>query len=277
MVEIGKTNKCRVVKLVDFGVYLDGEDWGEILMPKRYVPENCKVDDIVEVFIYLDSEDRPVATTEKPYVEVGEFAMLKVVAITKIGAFLDWGLQKDLFVPFREQKQNMEEGKSYMVYVYYDFDSDRIAGSAKLDKYLDNLPVEYKEGEKVKLIIANQTDLGYKAIINNLHWGILYKNEIFTSIKPGQKIEGYIQKIREDEKIDLSLQQAGHEKIYDLSDIILMKLRDNNGVLNISDKSPAEEIYSMFGVSKKNFKKAVGNLYKKRVIKISDKRIEFIG
>ncbi len=277
MVEIGKTNKCKVVKIVDFGVYLDGEDWGEILMPKRYVPEGCKVDDTVEVFIYLDSEDRPVATTEKPYVEVGEFAMLKVVATTKIGAFLDWGLQKDLLVPFREQKQNMEEGKSYMVYVYYDFDSDRIAASAKIDKYLDNLPAEYKEGEKVKLKIVNQTDLGYKAIINDLHWGMLYKNEVFSSIKPGQEIEGYIKKIREDEKIDLSLQQAGHDKIYDLSDIILLKLRDNNGVLNISDKSPAEDIYSMFGVSKKNFKKAVGNLYKKRLIKISDNRIEFIG
>ena len=233
MVEIGKTNKCKVVKIVDFGVYLDGEDWGEILMPKRYVPEGCKVDDTVEVFIYLDSEDRPVATTEKPYVEVGEFAMLKVVATTKIGAFLDWGLQKDLLVPFREQKQNMEEGKSYMVYVYYDFDSDRIAASAKIDKYLDNLPAEYKEGEKVKLKIVNQTDLGYKAIINDLHWGMLYKNEVFSSIKPGQEIEGYIKKIREDEKIDLSLQQAGHDKIYDLSDIILLKLRDNNGVLNI--------------------------------------------
>lgn len=277
MVEIGKTNKCKVLKLVDFGIYIDGEDWGEILMPKRYVPKDCKVDDIIEAFIYLDSEDRPIATTEKPYVEVGEFAMLKVVATTKVGAFLDWGLSKDLFVPFREQKQNMVEGKSYMVYVYYDFDSDRIAASAKIDRYLDNLPAEYKEGEKVKLKIAQQTDLGYKAIINDLHWGVIYKNEVFTSLKLGQEIDGYIKKIREDEKIDLSLQQAGHDKIYDLSDIILMKLRDNNGVLNISDKSPAEEIYDMFGVSKKNFKKAVGNLYKKRVIKISDRKIEFIG
>lgn len=277
MVEIGRICTCKVVKIVDFGVYLDGEDWGEILMPKRYVPENCKVDDMVEVFIYLDSEDRPIATTEKPKAQVGEFAYLKVVATTKVGAFLDWGLTKDLFVPFRQQKQNMEEGKSYMVYVYYDYDSDRIAASAKLDRYLDNLPPEYKEGEPVNLKIAQRTDLGYKAIINDLHWGVIYKNEIFTEIKLGMEIKGYIKNIREDEKIDLSLQRAGHEKIYDLSDIILMKLRDNNGVINISDKSPADEIYAEFGVSKKNFKKAVGNLYKKRLIKISDKRIEFIG
>lgn len=277
MVEIGRTSTCKVVKIVDFGVYLDGEDFGEILMPKRYVPENCKVDDMIEAFIYLDSEDRLIATTEKPLVQVGEFAYLNVVATTKVGAFLDWGLPKDLFVPFREQKQKMEEGKSYMVYVYYDYDSDRIAASAKLDKYLDNLPPEYIEGESVNLKIAQKTDLGYKAIINELHWGIIYKNEIFTDIKLGMEVKGYIKKIREDEKIDLSLQRAGHEKIYDLSDIILMKLRDNNGVLNISDKSPAEEIYAEFGVSKKNFKKAVGNLYKKRLIKISEKRIEFIG
>ncbi len=277
MVEIGRISSCKIVKIVDFGVYLDGEGFGEILMPKRYVPSNCKVNDEVEAFIYFDSEDRLIATTEKPLVQVGEFAYLNVVATTKVGAFLDWGLPKDLFVPFREQKQKMDEGKSYMIYVYYDYDSDRIAASAKIDKYLDNLPPEYKEGELVNLKIAQKTDLGYKAIINDLHWGMIYNNEIFTDIKLGMAVTGYIKKIREDEKIDLSLQRAGHEKIYDLSDIILMKLRDNKGVLNISDKSPAEEIYTEFGVSKKNFKKAVGNLYKKRLIKISDNRIEYIG
>ncbi len=277
MVEIGRISSCKIVKIVDFGVYLDGEGFGEILMPKRYVPSNCKVNDEVEAFIYFDSEDRLIATTEKPLVQVGEFAYLNVVATTKVGAFLDWGLPKDLFVPFREQKQKMDEGKSYMIYVYYDYDSDRIAASAKIDKYLDNLPPEYKEGELVNLKIAQKTDLGYKAIINDLHWGMIYNNEIFTDIKLGMAVTGYIKKIREDEKIDLSLQRAGREKIYDLSDIILMKLRDNKGVLNISDKSPAEEIYTEFGVSKKNFKKAVGNLYKKRLIKISDNRIEYIG
>ena len=276
MVQIGKYNTLRIVKELDFGIYLDGEEYGEILMPKRYVPDNCKIDDTIEAFIYFDSEDRIIATTEKPIAIVGDFAFLKVVSVNSVGAFLDWGLPKDLLVPFREQKVNMEEGKSYIVYIYVDYASKRIAASAKLDKHLDNLPPKYQVNEQVDLLIYSQTDIGYKAIINNLHWGILYKNEVFTTLQKGQKIKGYIKKIREDEKIDLCLQLPGYEKVDEIAESILEKIRLNNGTIKISDKSPAEEIYDKFQISKKSFKKAIGALYKERKINISESNITLL-
>ena len=276
MVQIGKYNTLRIVKELDFGIYLDGEEYGEILMPKRYVPDNCKIDDTIEAFIYFDSEDRIIATTEKPIAIVGDFAFLKVVSVNSVGAFLDWGLPKDLLVPFREQKVNMEEGKSYIVYIYVDYASKRIAASAKLDKHLDNLPPKYQVNEQVDLLIYSQTDIGYKAIINNLHWGILYKNEVFTTLQKGQKIKGYIKKIREDEKIDLCLQLPGYEKVDEIAESILEKIRLNNGTIKISDKSPADEIYDKFKISKKNFKKAIGALYKERKINISESNITLL-
>ena len=276
MINIGKYNSLRVVKELDFGIYLDGEDQGEILMPKRYVPANCNIDDTIEAFIYFDSEDRIIATTEKPYATVGQFAYLKVVSVNNVGAFLDWGLPKDLLVPFREQKVTMEEGKSYIVYIYVDYASKRIAASAKLDKHLDNLPPKYQINEEVDLLIYNQTDIGFKAIINNLHWGILYKNEVFSPLQKGQKIKGYIKKIREDEKIDLYLQLPGYEKVDEITESILEKLRSNNGTINVSDKSPAEEIYDIFKISKKNFKKAIGALYRERKISIGESSITLL-
>ena len=273
MINIGKYNSLRVVKELDFGIYLDGEEQGEILMPKRYVPANSNIDDTIEAFIYFDSEDRIIATTEKPYATVGQFAYLKVVSVNNVGAFLDWGLPKDLLVPFREQKVTMEEGKSYIVYIYVDYASKRIAASAKLDKHLDNLPPKYQINEEVDLLIHSQTDIGFKAIINNLHWGILYKNEVFSHLQKGQKIKGYIKKIREDEKIDLYLQLPGYDKVDEITEFILEKLRSNNGIINVSDKSPAEEIYDIFKISKKNFKKAIGALYRERKISIGDSSI----
>jgi uncharacterized protein len=276
LAELGKFNKLRVVKELDFGIYLDGKEHGEILMPRRYVPENCKPDDIIEAFIYLDSEDRIIATTEKPLVTVNEFALLQVTSVNSVGAFLNWGLLKDLLVPFREQKQTMEEGKSYIVYVYVDPHSKRIVASAKLDKFLDNLPPEYEIGQEVDLFICNQTEIGYKTIVNNAHWGMLYKNEVFTQLNRGQKITGYIQKIREDEKIDVSLQKPGYEKIDDISQMIINKLKEHNGFMAVTDKSPTETIYNLFGISKKNYKKAVGALYKAKRISIEDKGIRLI-
>jgi uncharacterized protein len=274
MAEIGKINSLRVVKEVDFGLYLDGGEHGEILIPKRYVPEGVKPEDTLDVFIYLDSEDRIIATTEKPYIMIGEFAMLRVVSVTKVGAFLDWGLPKDLFVPFREQKMRMEEGKDYIVTVYLDYDTKRLAASAKIEKFLDNTLVDYQTGQEVDLLIAGATDLGYNAIINNKHTGVLYKNEVFQPLRKGDRVKGYIKKIREDEKIDLILQKPGYEKVDDISMRILNVLKEHNGFLSITDKSDPDEIYDLFGVSKKTFKKAIGSLYKLRIISIDDKGIK---
>jgi predicted RNA-binding protein (virulence factor B family) len=276
MAQIGKINRLVVLRKVSIGVYLDGDTLGDLLVPNRYVPEGTKEGDELDVFIYLDSEDRLIATTETPYALVGDFALLKVVATTGVGAFLDWGLMKDLLVPFSEQQQKMAVGNRYLVHVYLDDNTKRIVASAKIEKFLDNLPPEYTPGDEVQLMIAGKTDLGYKAIINNVHTGILYSNQVFKPLVVGQEIKGYIQKVREDEKIDLLLEKPGHEKIDDISESILEKLRANKGFLKVTDKSEPDEIAKMFGLSKKNFKKAIGTLYKKRMIKILDNGIQLV-
>lgn len=276
VVNIGKYNTLRVLKEVDFGVYLDGETEGEILMPIRYVPRDCKVGDNVDVFLYLDSEDRPIATTEKPYAQVGEFAMLRVKSVNKIGTFLDWGIMKDLLVPFREQKVTMMEGRSYLVYIYVDEESKRIVASAKLNKFLDKTVPEYIVGQEVDLVVESETDLGYKAIVNNQHWGILYENEVFEQLAKGLKCKGYIKKIRTDNKIDLSLHPLGYEKVDPITQMILDELKKSGGFIAVSDKSEAEQVYRVFGISKKSFKQAIGALYKKRLITIETDGIRFI-
>ena len=268
MAEIGVFNNLRVIKEVDFGVYLDGGEHEEILLPRRYVPENCKVDDNIRVFIYLDSEDRFIATTETPYAVVGDFALLKVIAIESVGAFLDWGLLKDLLVPFGEQSPTMEIGKSYVVKIYIDKQSNRIAATTRLDRYLDNEPGNFHAGQEVELLICNQTDIGYKAIINGTHWGVLYSNEVFQPLKSGQKIKGYIKKVREDNKIDLSLHKPGYERVDDITDTILNVLKEQGGFISVTDKSSPETINKLFGVSKKTYKKAIGAIYRKRLITI---------
>ncbi len=271
MVEIGKYNTLSVVKDLDFGLYLDGgEELGEILLPRRYVPINCGVGDELEVFLYLDSEDRLIATTEMPEATVGEFASLEAVSVGKIGAFLDWGLPKDLLIPHREQKIKMEKGNKYIVYIYLDDESQRIVGSSKIEKFLDNLPPEYEEGQEVDILIYATTDLGYKAIINGTHTGILYQNEVFKQLKRGTKTKAFVKKVRDDDKIDLTLEKPGYEKVDGIAQEILNKLNKANGFLNITDKSSAELISSTFGISKKNFKKAIGSLYKQRLITIEE-------
>ncbi len=274
MVQIGKTNRLKVLRKVSIGLYLDGDTLGDLLVPNRYVPENISVGDELDVFVYLDSEDRLIATTEVPLAQVGDFALMKAVAVTKVGAFLDWGLSKDLLVPFSEQQQKMEVGKHYLVHVYLDDNTKRIVASAKIDKFLDNLPPEYEPGEQVQLMIASRTDLGFKAIVNGIHSGMLYNNQVFKSLKIGEKVPGYIQKVREDDKIDLLLEKPGYEKIDDISEIILDKLKQNKGFLPVTDKSEPDEIARIFGLSKKNFKKAVGGLYKKRMIDIQNDGIK---
>jgi len=274
MAEIGKFNKLKVVKHVDFGVYLDGGELGEILMPVRYVPADCKDGDIVEVFVYRDSEDRVIATTEKPYAVVEDFAFLKAVTVNNIGAFLDWGLMKDLFVPFREQEKKMTEGESYVVKIYLDKKSDRIAGSSRLSRFLDQAPADYKEGQSVTLLVCDATELGYKAVINDSHMGIIYKNEVFQILNIGDKVKGFIKKMREDGKIDLSLQESGHERIDPAAEIILNKIKDAGGFIPATDKSAPGAIYEIFGMSKKVFKKACGALYRKRLIVIDKKGLK---
>ncbi|MBN1989779.1 MAG: GntR family transcriptional regulator [Bacteroidales bacterium] len=276
MANIGKYNKLRVVKLVDFGAYLDGGTLGEILIPIRYLPEGTQPEDELEVFLYLDSEDRPIATTEHPFATVDEFAFLQVVAVTRIGAFMDWGLPKDLLVPFREQKVDMQVGRWYVVRIYLDQDTQRIVGSAKVSKYLDNVPPTYTVGEEVDVLINNETDLGYNAIVNNLHWGMIYKNEVFAPIRVGQRTKAYIKKVREDEKIDLLLDKPGHTKLDDLAQKVIDALNQNKGSLPLGDKTDPEIIYSMLGMSKKNFKKAIGTLYRMQMVEISDNGVKLV-
>lgn len=276
MAEIGKWNTLEVLKQLDFGVYLDGGEHGEILMPIRYVPEDCKIGDKMEVFIYLDSEDRLIATTEKPFAQVGDFALLEVVSVNNVGAFLYWGLMKDLFIPFREQKQKMEVSYSYVVYIFVDDLSGRIMGSAKVENFLDKTPPEFTEGQEVDLIIYTQTDIGYKAIINITHTGMLFDTDVFRTLHRGEHTKGYIKKIREDKKIDLLLDKPGYEKVDDISKNILDKLKKENGFIALSDKSPADAIYDMFGISKKNFKKAIGALYKARLITLEENGIRLV-
>lgn len=276
MILPGRFNTLKVVKFVEFGVYLDGAEMGEILLPARYVPEVCEVGGELEVFIYFDSEDRVIATTEKPYAQVGEFAMLRVNAVNNIGAFLDWGLMKDLLVPFREQKMNMVAGRSYLVYVYLDPDSKRIAASAKLEKYLDNVFPEYQIGEEVSLIVESESLLGYNAIINHLHRGILYHDELPGPLQKGQQLNGYIKKVREDQKIDLSLYRPGYAQVDGVSQNILDKLKAAGGFLPFTDKSDAALLFDHFAISKKVFKKAVGALYKQRRISLEEKGIRLI-
>lgn len=274
MSEIGKINKLQIIKELDFGLYLDGNEFGEILLPRRYVPENYNIDDFIDVFIYRDSEDRLIATTEKPYAMVGDFAVLKALTVNEIGAFLDWGLSKDLFVPYREQIHKIKQGNSYLVYVYLDEESNRIAASTKLDKFLDKTSADYQTNQEVDLIISYKTEMGYKVIINNTHSGVLYKNEVFQTLKEGQRIKGFIEKIREDKKIDVSLQKPGPKKVESLTEKIILKLKENDGFISVNDKTSPEIIYNTFGVSKKTYKKAIGVLYKKRIINIDGNGIK---
>jgi hypothetical protein len=269
----GKFSKLHITKIVDFGVYLDGEQLGEILLPMKWVPEGCRPNDQLEVFIYFDSEDRLIATTVKPKAQVGDFAFLRAKAVNDVGAFLDWGLDKDLLVPYREQKVKMTQGKFYLVYIFADEKTGRLAGSAKLEQFFERDTSGLRPGEEVDLTIWAKSDLGYKAVINNLYEGLLYDSEIFRELETGAKMNGFVVKIREDGKIDLSLFKPGYGKVDELSQKVIDLLEQNQGFIGISDKSPAEEIYLMFGMSKKTFKKAIGTLYKQRIILIEENGI----
>lgn len=275
-IKLGKFNQLEVVKKVDFGIYLDGGEEGEVLLPTRYVPEDCAVGDILNVFLYLDMEERLIATTLVPYVQVGEFAYLEVAWVNQYGAFLNWGLMKDLFVPFREQKMKMQVGRKYMIHAHLDDESYRIVASAKVERYLSKEKPEYAAGDEVDILVWQKTDLGFKAIIGNKYSGLLYENEIFTPLSAGMQLKAYVKQVREDGKVDLMLQKPGFAKVGDFSKTLLDYLREQGGRIALTDKSPAEEIYEVFGVSKKTFKKGVGDLYKKRLISLQDDAIVLV-
>ncbi len=276
MVTLGRSYKLKVLKAVDFGFYLDADELGEVLLPRKYAPEGLAVGDSVRVFLYLDSNDLPVATTQSPRAEVGQFAYLRVVDTTGVGAFLDWGLEKDLLVPFAEQHRPMEEGKSYLVRLYLDPNDGRIVASSKIDKFLDDdRPHRFKPRQAVELIIANSTDLGYKAIVNHSHWGLLYKDEVFQRLSFGQSIKGFIQRVRPDGRIDLTLQggQVSRDKN---AEAILDYLKAQGGFAPVHDKSDPRLISELFGISKGAFKKAIGGLYKQRLIAIEKDGIRLL-
>lgn len=269
-VRLGRYNQLEVVKEVDFGVYLDGGDDGEILLPTRYVPEDCQPGDMLNVFIYLDNEERLVATTLTPYAQVGDFACLEVAWTNQYGAFLDWGLMKDLFVPFREQKNKMEKGERYVVHVHLDEDSYRIMASAKVERYLSNDMPPYHPGDGVEILVWQRTDLGYKVIVDNRFGGLIYATDVVRPLSTGTKTEAYVRQVRPDGKIDIVLQPDGPRKVDDFAEVLLDYIRQHDGFTTFQDKTPAEDIYATFGVSKKTFKKAVGDLYKKHLVTLEE-------
>jgi len=277
MADIGKINTLQIARTSEFGLFLDGEDLGDVLLPKRYVSDGLKPGDTVDVFIMLDSEDRLTATTLKPYAMVDEFACLRVVSVTAIGAFLDWGMPKDLLVPFREQKAKMREGESYLVRIYLDRASGRLAASTKIDRFLDKTEPSYEPGEMVDLMVCAKTDLGYKTIINGAHWGLVFHNEVFSPLMRGQRMNGFIKQVREDGKIDICLHKPGYEKVTDLTDVILDYIKGQGGFMPVTDKNSPEEIYALFGVSKKTYKKAIGALYKKRLVTFENNGTKLVG
>lgn len=274
MAQVGNFNRLQIVKYTDFGLYLDGGD-EEILLPRRYIPrdQHCEVGDWLEVFVYLDSEDRIIATTQRPRVQVGGFASLKVVEINSVGLFLDWGLPKDLFMPHSEERRPLQVGDYCVVHVYLDPRTRRITATARLDRYLDRTPARYHSGQSVDLLVVERTDLGFKAIIDGRHWGLIHKNELFKFLRPGMRETGYIREQRADGKISLSLQPVGRAAGDQLAEQILDRLREAGGRLALGDHSPPEEISRLFGVSKGNFKKAIGGLYRRGLIIIDEQGI----
>lgn len=269
MIKLGKYQNLEISRIVEFGVYLrePGTESPEVLLPARYVPENPVAGDNVEVFIYKDSEDRPVATTEHPFATVGEFAYLEVNAVNDVGAFLDWGLPKDLLVPFREQKVRMRRGGIYLVYIYVDDATGRIVASAKTDRFLGNTMPDYRPGQKVEALVTEHTEIGYKVIVDNLHRGILYSNELFRPVEIEESLTAYVKQVRPDGKIDLTLSDKAGKRIGGTADAILAYLRHTDRV-PVGDKSAPELISRIFGCSKRDFKQAVGHLYRDHKITI---------
>lgn len=266
---MGQYNRLKIIKRLDFGVYLDGYD-DEILMPTQYVPADVEIGDFVDVFIYRDSEDRAIATTLEPYGTVGEFAYLEVTATNSMGVFMNWGLPKDLLVPFKQQRDNMIVGKSYLVFIHLDTKTDRIVASAKIERFLDEDISELSEGMEVELLPFEYTDMGIKALINQRNLGVIYRDQVFKNIELGKPTAGFIKKIREDQKVDLALVEQSYNRIEGSKNEVFEKLQAAQGFLPFTDKSEPALIYRTFGMSKKDFKKAVGGLLKEGKILLKE-------
>jgi predicted RNA-binding protein (virulence factor B family) len=273
---IGRRNRLKVLRHRDIGLFLDGGEFGSILLPKRYAPADAEPGQLLDVFVYLDSEDQLIATTEQPLIEVGQCACLRVVSIGSVGAFLDWGLPKDLLLPFGQQQQRVEEGKRYLVYAYLD-NSNRIAASTKLNRFIDHQGEDYRVHQPVELLIAERTELGVKAVVDHRHWGLLHHADLFKPVRYGQRLTGYIKRVRSDGKLDLVLERAGYAPVSGLTEQILEQLQAQGGFLPFTDRSDPGLIKQQFGVSKKKFKMALGALYKARKISLDDTGIRLIS
>ncbi|WP_274880896.1 CvfB family protein [Vibrio harveyi] len=263
MIKIGQINSLEVIKTADFGVFLDGEDYGSVLLPNKYVPEGTELGAHLDVFLYFDSESQLAATIDKPIAQVGEWGLMKIEGINKTGAFVNWGIkEKDLLIPFSEQRARFTAGQNILVYVYTDKASGRIVGTTKFNKWLDKTPANYEVNEQVDLIIAERSQLGYKAIVNGEHWGMIFPSDVFGKLFIGKKLKGYIKQVREDGKIDLALQKVGVAKMDDLSSKVIELLEKKGGFLPLNDKSSPEAIFEAFRSSKGTYKKTIGGLYK---------------
>ncbi|MGJ8669546.1 MAG: CvfB family protein [Oceanococcus sp.] len=276
MAKLGRTNHLIVTKVVDFGIYLDGDELGEILLPKRYVPENSQVGDTIEVFVYVDSEDRYITTTEFPLAQVDQCAHLRVVEVNAVGAFLDWGLPKDLLLPFKEQTHKLEAGDHCVVFIFIDSNTQRIAASQYLNDFLEETGNEFSQGEEVDLLVSGQSPLGYKVVVNNTDLGLIYANEISQNVHVGQSLKGYVKPPRPDGKLDISLNTLNSKARDELADKIVQHLHANGGSSPLNDKSSPQDIYRVFAVSKANFKKSIGGLYKSKKIRIEKSGIHLI-
>ncbi|HMT94665.1 S1-like domain-containing RNA-binding protein [uncultured Thiothrix sp.] len=272
MLKIGQFNSLRLTRLADAGVYLDAGSYGEILLPRRYVPANARPESMLEVFVYLDSEDRLIATTERPHLQVGECAYLKAVDSSRHGAFFDWGLTKDLLVPYNEQERPIEVGKFYVVHAFLDERTESIVGTTQLAQHLNEFSYYFKPSQAVNLLIYARDEFGYRAVVNQTHLGLLYQNEVFQNLRIGDQVSGYIQQIRPDRKIDLTLRKPGVVVEDALAQQILVHLKQCGGSSNFTDKTPPEQIYAEFKVSKAHFKRALGLLYKQKLIQLTPEK-----
>ena len=277
MIEVGQYNELTILRETSVGLYL-GDDAGEdVLLPNKYCPEKFKLDEKIRVFVYRDHEERKVATNIIPKILLNQFGFLRVTSVSYVGAFMDWGMEKELLVPNNEQRQKMEVDRWYIVYMMLDTETDRLYASNKIDKHLDNDNITVNEGDAVELIVMQKTDLGFTVIVNHLHKGLVYENEIFKPLNIGDKLTGYVKKIREENKLDISIQPIGYENFNDVNcQLIHERLKKNKGFLAITDKSTPEEIYAQFGISKKAYKKAAGALFKERKISITPEGIKIV-
>ena len=276
MIQIGKTNQLTVLRETSVGLYLGDQENSSILLPKKYVLPEFRIGDTIDVFVYKDSEDRPIATTLKPYAEINQFAFLEVSQVSAVGAFLDWGLEKDLFVPFKEQKFKMQPGRSYVVFVYLDEVTERIVASNKINKFINNEVLTVDVGDEVDLLVYDKTELGYNCIINAMHRGLIYHNEIYKDIQVGDNLKGYIKEIRPNNLIDLSLQKLGFKNVLSSTNLILNYLSEHNGYLDLTDKSSPDLIERRFNMSKATFKKSIGILYRQRKVTLHDDGVRLV-